>query len=301
MDAIKQKWMRALGAPQDTRRYGHATLVSSFLGDGFLGEWYTQENGEGRTQRVLMLFPRGATGPVPAVAVPFYYPEAMLGYDPKSGEELERFRGVDMMRQLVRRGYAVASADAYHLTYIQSEKARGDFSRWQDAADALRADHPGYSGVAKLVDDTALMLDLMAADARIDPARIGIAGHSLGGKMAFYTGCLNERVRAILASDFGIGWHQTNWQDDWYYGRDAERLAAEGYDHAELLRLAKKPFCLIAGQYDNEESGVIMRRALGDGYGEEKLCFIHHATGHRPPAWALEEGFDFLDRWLKAD
>jgi hypothetical protein len=44
-----------------------------------------------------------------------------------------------------------------------------------------------------------------------------------------------------------------------------------------------------------------MRRALGDGYGEEKLCFIHHATGHRPPAWALEEGFDFLDRWLKAD
>jgi dienelactone hydrolase len=138
----------------------------------------------------------------------------MLGYDPKTGEELERFRGVDMMRQLVRRGYAVASADAYHLTYIQSEKARGDFSRWQDAADALRADHPGYSGVAKLVDDTALMLDLMAADARIDPARIGIAGHSLGGKMAFYTGCLDERVRAILASDFGIGWHQTNWQDD---------------------------------------------------------------------------------------
>jgi hypothetical protein len=204
-----------------------------------------------------------------------------------------------MMRHLVRRGYAVASADAYHLTYIDSKKERGDFSRWQDAADALHRDHPAYSGIGKLVDDTRLLLDLLTADPRVDSGRIGIAGHSLGGKMAFYTGCLDGRVRAVLASDFGIGWHQTNWQSDWYWGEDAARLEAAGFDHAELLTLSQVPFCLSAGQYDTEESRDIVRRADGYGEGSPLFTFIHHATGHRPPAWALEEGYAFLDRHLK--
>lgn len=299
MDALKQKWLDAIGTPSAPRDYGKAVRISSFSHPEFEAEWYSQTTLGGRPQRVLMLFPRFLVGQAPAVAVPFYYPEAMLGYDPATGEVLERFCGIEMMLQLVRRGYIVASADAYHLTYIESEKARGDFSRWQDAADALRGDHPHFSGIGKLVDDTSLLIDLMVSDARVDSERIGIAGHSLGGKMAFYTGCLDSRVRAILASDFGICWHQTNWESDWYWGKDAARLSAEGFDHAELLGIAEKPFCLIAGQYDNEESYAAMCRARGYSQGDERLHFIHHATGHRPPLWALSEGYDFLDRYLK--
>ena len=294
-----KKWLEILGAPSGGRSGGTATLMSRFTHDEFDAEWYRQENGEGRFQRVLMLFPKGLTALAPAVAVPFYFPEAMIGYDPETGEELERYRGTEMMLQLVRRGYIVASADAYHLSYIDSDKARGDFSRWQDAADALHRNHPHYSGMGKLVDDTRLMIDLIAADRRVDSGRIGIAGHSLGGKMAFYTGCLDVRVKAILASDFGIGWHQTNWQSDWYFGNALPKMIADGFDHAELLSLAEKPFCLIAGQYDTDESYRIMCRAKAYKEGDARLGFINHATGHKPPLWALDAGYDFLDKWLK--
>lgn len=296
--SLKQKWTDVLGTPSDLAG-GKAVLVSTFSHEEFDAEWYRQENGTGRSQRVLVLIPKALVGKAPAVAVPFYYPEAMIGYDPATGEELPRFQGVEMMLHLVRRGYIVASADAYHLTYIESDKARGDFSRWQDAADALRAEDPACSGMGKLVADTRLVIDLLAADARVDATRIGIAGHSLGGKMAFYTGCLDERIGAILASDFGIGWHQTNWDADWYFGKDAARLAAEGYEHAELLSIAKKPFCLIAGLYDTDESYDLACRYGGYAEGDARLKFINHATGHRPPVWALEEGYDFLDTWLK--
>lgn len=299
MDALKRKWLDALGAPSYNKIYGRAELIRTFSTEDFDAEWYIQENGEGKTQRVLMLFPKNLVGRAPAVAVPFYFPEALLAYDHATGEELEYYRGLEMMLHLVRRGYAVASADAYHLSYVESDKDRGDFTRWKDAARALRTDHPNYSGVGKLVDDTRLMIDLLCADSRTDSSRIGIAGHSLGGKMAFYTGCLDERVKVILASDFGIGWHQTNWKDDWYWGKDAARLEAEGFDHSELLTVAQKPFCLIAGLYDTDESLEIICRADGYEKDSEKLKFINHATGHRPPMWALDEGYDFLDKWLK--
>ncbi len=299
MNTIKQKWLDALGTPSYNKTYGKAVLVRAFSTDEFDAEWYRQENGEGKSQRVLLLFPKNLVGRAPAVAIPFYFPEALLAFDHATGEELEYYKGLEMMLHLVRRGYVVASADAYHLNYIVSDKDRTDFTRWKDAAAALRADHPNYSGVGKLVDDTRLMIDLLCSDGRVDDSRIGIAGHSLGGKMAFYTGCLDERVKVILASDFGIGWHQTNWKDDWYWGKDVDRLKSAGFDHSELLTIAQKPFCLIAGLYDTDESLEIACRA--DGYEKdcEKLKFINHATGHRPPMWTLDEGYDFLDKWLK--
>jgi hypothetical protein len=134
----------------------------------------------------------------------------------------------------------------------------------------------------------------------VDPERIGITGHSLGGKMAFYAGCLDSRIKVIVASDFGIGWNQTNWKDIWYWGDRLNEVKSRGMDHAGLLSLSGgKPFCLIAGQADNEESGVIMRRAKGYERHPERLKLINHATGHRPPRSATEEGYRFLDRYLK--
>ena len=75
-----------------------------------------------------------------------------------------------------------------------------------------------------MVSDTTLLIDAVAFDFRVDNTCIGIMGHSLGGKMAFYTGCLDERVRVIVASDFGIGWEQTNWSDIWYWHNSVDEF-----------------------------------------------------------------------------
>ena len=71
-------------------------------------------------------------------------------------------------------------------------------------------------------------------------------------------------------------------------------------DHSGLLgSAAPKPFCLIAGQYDNEDSWKMMCSAPGYEENSGRLKIINHATGHRPPMEALEEGYAFLDKWLK--
>lgn len=300
MKLEKQKWLNAMGSLPKDSEYGKTTLISSFSFEDLYGELYSQKNGCGRQQRVMMLFPKGVEAPTPAIVVPFYFPEAMLGFNPISGEKLDAYEGIEMMLHLTRRGYVTISAEAFHLTYIKSEKPRGDFTRWQDAADELKKNHPDCTGIGKLFSDTELLIDMLCADARVDSSIIGVAGHSLGGKIAFYTGCLDERIVAILASDFGICWEQTNWQDDWYWGKNIERLISNDMDHARLLSIASpKPFCLIAGKYDDEESKNMMLRSSGYEANDERLLFINHATGHRPPMWALDMGYDFLDKWVK--
>ena len=300
MDTIREKWLKKLGRPQEYNFDRTLKLLKTYDFGSYYAELYEQANGPGTAQRLMMAFPKNASRALPCVAIPFYFSEAMLGFEPETGEALERYVGVEMMRHLVERGYAVASADSYHLTYIDSDKPRDAFSRWRDAGTALSKDHPGWSGIGKLVFDTQLMIDALAADARVDSSRIAIAGHSLGGKMAFYTGCLDERVKVILASDFGFGWEQSNWNEVWYWGSKLEDLKSDGMDHTSLLGIfAPKPMLLIAGQYDNADSFEMMKKAPGYEGNEDKLRIINHATGHRPPKDALDAGYDFIDSFLK--
>lgn len=299
MERIRQQWLSRIGRPETPVESGAMTLLARYTFDDFDVELYSQPNGHGRCQRVLMAFPKEIREPAPAVAVPFYFAEAMLGFDPATGEVFSRYSQYPIMADLARRGYVTASADAYHLTFTPMERARDDFGRWRDAAEALNREHPNWTGIGKLISDTRLVVDVLAGDPRVDANRIGIAGHSLGGKMAFYTGCLDSRIRAILASDFGIRWDQTNWRDPWYWGGLVTELEEAGMDHAQLLGLAApKPFCLIAGQYDNMDSWEMMTQAPGYSPEEDRLKIINHATGHMPPPEALEEGYAFLDRWL---
>ena len=273
-------------------------------------EEYRQANGPETFQRLMIALPKNAKKRLPAVVVPFYYPEAMLGFDPKTGglnspylppnTNLTYFAEVTYMSDLAKRGYITVTAEAYYLTYSPKGAPDKSWAKWGYVGRKLKEDYPKWTGVGKLTFDTRLLIDLIAADPRVDSERIGIIGHSLGGKMAFYAGCLDSRIKVIVASDFGIGWDQTNWKSIWYWGDRLQEVKSKGMDHAGLLSLSGgKPFCLIAGQADNEESGVIMRRAKGYENTPEKLKLINHATGLRPPRWATEEGYRFIDRYLK--
>ena len=300
MNNIRQQWLDALGKPEYDIPSLPPVLIARYEEAEFTAELYRQENGGEKSQRLLMAFPKNAAFPCPAVAVPFYLAEHMLGYDPGSTTVYPRYQRAPIMLQLLRRGYAVASADAYHLSYYQSDREPMDFTRWSEAAAALRQDHPRWSGVGKLVSDTKLMIDALANDPRVDETRLGIAGFSLGGKMAFYTGCLDDRIRAILAVDFGLGWDQTNWRDPWYWGDQVDRLIAAGMDHIQLLgSAAPKPLFILGGAYDTEESGEMLKRTPGYPPEEERLKYLRYGTDHFPTQDALDKGYEFLDQWVK--
>ena len=302
-DALPAEWSDALSVPSGYAFARRVERVRTWDFPAFTVECYRQANGPGTEQRVFVAAPKGKSGKLPAVAVPFYYPEAMLGFDPATGEELPKFKGVTMLADLARRGFVAATADAYHLTYrVGAAEPRDDFKRWKKAAEALARDWPDWTGVGKLTADTRLLIDLLAADARVDAARIGIIGHSLGGKMAFYAGCLDPRVKAIVTSDWGIDWDRTNWSDPWYWGAArVDAMKAAGRTHADLLACAGgKPFMLIAGKYDTAASArAILDKVPAYRAHPERCVVLDHASGHRPPPDALEAGYRFLDKHLK--
>lgn len=308
---LRTLWLEALGTPGDEdfprslRRVGELELPLCH------GELYLQHCGPRTCQKLLILFPRRPPAPRPAVVIPFYHPDGMVGFDLATGQPLPRYAGISMALDLAGRGFITATADAYPFHFslddplLQTTPFRCDFSRyedfnsWQRAGERLQNEYPAWTGIGKLTADTRLLVDALCADPRVDAGRIGMAGHSLGGKMAFYAGCLDKRVQAILASDFGIGWEQTNWKDVWYWGQKAEIMRQAGRSHAELLTLGGgKPFMLLAGQYDNAESGSIMQQAHGYDNAPGRRILLNHASGHRPPPEALTRGYDFLAEHL---
>ena len=300
MKTDRQAWLDALGYPAVKQNNDSLALLCTYQYSDYTLELYSQPLQDGTHQRVMIALPKNVAFPAPAVVIPFYYPEAMLGFDPATGETLDNFAGIEMMVHLAKRGYITACADAYHLTYLQSDKPRDDFSRWRDAASALYRDHPHWSGMGKLVQDTVRLIDAVETHPNVDASRIAIAGHSLGGKMAFYTGCLDKRICAILASDFGFGWEQSNWDVPWYWNGKVQTLCEKGLDHVGLLDIASpKPFCLLAGEFDDKSSGTKMQQALGYADTPDRLRLIHHGKGHRPPQDALEQGYDFLELCLQ--
>ena len=299
---LHRDWATALAVPA---RYAFAhkvKFVKAWRFDDYDVECFRQVNGPGTSQRVFVSLPKKREGRCPAVVVPFYYPEAMLGFDPETGEKLPNFEKISMLKDLANRGFIAASADSYHLTYLKDcDLPRSEFSRWRLAGEALQRDWPEWTGIGKLVADTRLVVDLLADDSRVDAGRIGIIGHSLGGKMAFYTGCLDPRIKVIVTSDWGIVWDSTNWKDTWYWGDRVEAMKAAGHSHAELLDFAGgKPFMLIAGLYDGVPAQDVLARAAAYRSHPERAVLLNHATGHRPPPAALEAGYRFLERHLRS-
>ena len=296
--------LQYLAEPANYAFENSTELVGVYAYKDFNAEVLIQNNGPGTIQKVIKVIPKDiGNRKCPAVVVPYYFPEAMLGTDLSTGVEISGYEEVEMMLHLVKRGFICISAESYHLTYCrESVRARDDFSRWKEASGALLRDYPQWCGIGKMVADTRLLIDLLESDSRVKKNRIGIAGHSLGGKIAFYTGCLDSRIKVILASDFGLLWTQSNWESQWYWGTKLEDLETRGFENVDLWEFSGfRPFCLIAGESDNDES----YRSLSDrirktgGSAFRNLQFVNHATGHRPPWHVLEQGYVFLEKYLK--
>ena len=222
--------------------------------------WLPSQTTEG-----YLLVPEGQ-GRRPAVLTVYYEPETSVGL----GKPLR-----DFGYQLARRGFVVLSIGTkvatedktYSLYYPSQEKA-------------------SLQPLSALAYAAANAYHVLASRPEVDPQRVGVVGHSFGGKWAMFASCLYDKFACGAWSDPGIVFEQTrpsiNYWEPWYLGYEPgkwrkrglvtrenpcygvyERLLAEGRDLHELHALmAPRPFWVSGGSEDPPERWRALNHAV---------------------------------------
>jgi dienelactone hydrolase len=239
-----------------------------------------------------LLTPTGAHGKLPAVIV--FHPTTLLQAKGVAGlapeYDREKWQGI----QLVQRGYIVWCPRNYINT---------DGADWAGNAKRVLATHTNWTGMTRMVLDAIRAVDFVQSLPNVDRKRIGCLGHSLGGKQALFAAAFDERIKAAVSSEGGIGLNFSNWDAIWYLGPKIREPDFKLENHQVLALIAPRAFLLLGGDSaDGERSGEFIEAArpvyqLFDA--EKNLGWFNHHGGHRysPDARAAAE--EFLDRHLK--
>ncbi len=153
--------------------------------------------------------------------------------------------------------------------------------------------------------DGIVALNILADLPEVDPARLGTVGHSLGGKETLYLPAFDDRIRATVSSEGGIGTRFSNWDAPWYLGPDIRRDDFT-HEHHELVALiAPRPFLLLAGGRGNAadgdrswpflEAALPVYRLYG---GKARLGLFNHHKAHSVPPEAERRMYEWLDAYL---
>ncbi len=294
---ILASWHGIMGAwPPLIERPG-VEVLGTERREGFEQRRVRVEVAPGRTTVGYLLVPDGE-GPFPAVLVVYYEPETAIG----RGKEQR-----DFARQLARRGFVALSIglDPYGL-----DPAGGGIEVQPLSYLAYVAAN-GYNALAHRPE--------------VDPARVGVMGHSYGGKWAMFAACLDDRFACGVWSDPGIVFDESrpnvNYWEPWYLGREPgrtrkpgvitpespragayRRLVESGHDLQELHALmAPRPFLVSGGSEDPPARWRALNHAVAVNrlLGAEARVAMTNRPGHDPTAESNEQAYRFLEHVLK--
>ncbi len=293
-EEIRSEWEKFLGGlPKDKAPLKAETLEKVTLAE-FTRERVRYQVEEGIWTDGYLLQPKGAKGKLPAVVV--FHPTTPLQAKGVAGLAAEypedKWQGV----QLVKRGYVVWCP----RNYIYTEGAD-----WAGNAARVRKQHPTWSGMTRMVWDAIRAADYVESLPGVDRQRIGCLGHSLGGKEVLYAMAFDERYKAGVSSEGGLGLKFSNWDAAWYFG-PAIREAGFPLENDQVLALiAPRAFLLLAGgSADGDRSWAFIEevmpvyKLLG---APGSIGWFNHGKGHAYPPEARAVAEEFLDRWLRPD
>lgn len=262
--------------------------------------WTPVEKTEG-----YLLIPDGK-GKRPAVVTVFYEPETAIG----EGREQR-----DFAHQLAKRGFVALSigttknsAARHYATYYPS----------RENATVQPLSMLGYAA--------AQAWTVLSTRPEVDADRIGIVGHSYGGKWAMFGSCLFDKFACAVWSDPGIVFDtrpSVNYWEPWYLGYAPPpwrkrgvitetnpatgvypRLLNDGRDLHELHALmAPRPFLVSGGSEDQ----VHRWRALNHSVAVNKLLGFGNRVAmtnrpeHSPNPESNDVIYRFLEHFLKSE
>jgi dienelactone hydrolase len=172
----------------------------------------------------------------------------------------------------------------------------------QAEADHFHQRHPGHQGMARMLLDAQIAIDLLVSQKEVDPQRLGAVGHSLGAKEVLYLAAFDERVKATVSSEGGIGTRYSNWDAPWYLGPQIK--TSFPYEHHEVLALvAPRAFLLIGGDSaDGNRSWPFIEKTLPVYRlypGRPRLGLYNHRQGHSVPPESERRIYQWLKTYLR--
>lgn len=248
----------------------------------------------------FLLVPDG-DGPFPAVVVVYYEAFTPAGLNDK---ELR-----DFAWQLARRGFVTLALGGDPNTYYPTP----------ETCEIQPLSFHAYEAA-----NCRVALSLMP---QVDPRRIGITGHSYGGKWAMFAACLDPGFACGAWSDGGIVFDEqrgnVNYWEPWYLGFDRtlpmqraagipndERprtgpykdLIAEGRDLHELHALmAPRPFLVSGGSEDFPARWRALNHTVAVNHllGAKHRVAMTNRPGHSPTQESNEQLYRFFEWALK--
>ena len=289
-ELIKSKWHRYLGTLPANTKPPKITVVTEDRPEGLVRQYITYEGEPGIQVPAYLLKPQNVKKPLPAV----------VAMHSTSDREMRFIAGVEQGKivpfgyEFAKRGYAVICPMCFLMHDSEGMDGVAVTKRFQQR-------HPGSKGMAKMLFDAQRAVDVLETVPEVDKNRIGAMGHSLGAKEALYLGAFDDRVKAIVGNEGGIGIDFSNWDAVWYLGKDIHDF---GHKHHEILALnAPKPFLLIGGDSaDGKQSEPYIEavRPVYRLYGRKAgpLELYNHGSGHGVHPEAEKRTYAWMDKYL---
>lgn len=286
--ALQSRWTRLLGTMSTAKPTPVARLVSRNEEPSYHGELRYLKTEADSEEKIYVMLPKGVTGKLPVVIVPFYDVDTSAARY-MDGRQWTPPGTRSFAYLAVQHGFAAVCIRWFGESYAEG---------YAEAVARLKQRHPEVTGLGKWVWDSQRLLDYMATRPEFDMSRIGMIGHSLGGKMTLYATAMDKRIRAAVSSEPGIGLSFSNYEDYWYLG---EKRPTDGTDHHELLALiAPRPFLLIGGDSsDNDKSWHYINAVKKLYPSPERIGYFNHRTGHSPTPEAVQLSMEWLVRFLR--
>jgi hypothetical protein len=300
-EEIKKRWHEIMGPWPALIAQPHVDVLETTTREGFTQKKVRVEIAPGQTDDGYLLIPPGS-GKFPAVFVPYYDPETSIGL----GGPSKAFR--DYAYQLTKRGFVTLSIGS-----------PGGDARKPDIGQAK------CQPLSFLAYVAANCANVLANLPEVDAERLGIVGHSYGGKWAMFGSCLCDRYACAVWSDPGIVWDETradvNYWDPWYLGLQPGQprpkglpseqnprtgaykvLVESGLDLTDLHALMPpRPFLVSGGAVDPPSRWIPLNHAVAVNrfLGHENRVALTARAGHPPTAESNERVYAFFERFLK--
>jgi len=296
---ILAQWHGLMGAWPPVMEKPKLEFLSESKRDNFTQHRVRLELAPGQFGEAWLLIPDGK-GPFPAVLVPFYEPETSIGL----GKSQDRDFGL----QLTKRGFVTLSIGSPGGDARKPEPGR---EVWQPLS------FLGYIG--------ANCWHALANLPQVDSKRIGVAGHSYGGKWAMFASCFYDQFAAAAWSDPGIVFDEprgnVNYWEPWYLGRDPQVTRKPGLIRADSPRtgaykvmmetgrdlhevhalMAPRPFLVSAGSEDPPSRWLPLNHtiAVNDLLGVKHRVAMTNRKEHSPNEESNAQLVAFFEHFLK--